>query len=563
MNAPTPRITARRGAQFLLLAVPLVILAERSWALRWLSDDGFIHLRVVRQLVSGNGPVWNVGERVEASTSPLWVFVLAGADLVTPIRLEWLAVLGGMGLTIGGVALTMAGSRTLIRPDPGQLLLPVGAALLVGLAPVWIFSSSGLEGGLVTAWMGACLWLLATWARTASPFGAGAAVVIGLGPLIRPELGIFTVAFVAVVLVGQRCSDGWGNRARLLLCVFVLPVTYQLFRMGYYGVLVPNPAIAKEASASYWSEGWTYLKDVLGPYWLWLPLLGLAVGAYPSLLRQLRRDGQDRGQLVVAAFVVGGLLSALYIVRVGGDFFHARLLLPGLMALTAPVSVLPLRRAYVGALVVLPWAVVALLFLRGGNYDRITAHANRVTLSDHGWGSGSPNVERYRAPGVRYHDVTLAAEPSGGRRSVLGYFGIGVAGYALGPDVYLLDLLGLADAFTSHLEVDRRVLAGHDKPLPPPWFVARVTEPGADVDDDDFPFPVFSIPLGDPDGQPLDERVAVARRTLECRDLKTFLARSTAPLTPRRFVRNLIGSPAATSMRIAPEPRDAARQLCD
>jgi hypothetical protein len=93
--------------------------------------------------------------------------------------------------------------------------------------------------------------------------------------------------------------------------------------------------------------------------------------------------------------------------------------------------------------------------------------------------------------------------------------------------------------------------------------VARVAEPGADVDEDDFPFPVFSVPLEDPGGQPFDDRVELARTTLRCKELRAFVDRWSAPLTPRRFVGNLVGAPGATALRIPPEPRDAAREFCD
>src|SRR5688500_4313383 len=75
------------------VALPVLIYLERAWARRRVSPDGFVYLRVVKQLLDGNGPVWNAGERVEAATGPLWTAFLALADLVTPVRLEWLAVI--------------------------------------------------------------------------------------------------------------------------------------------------------------------------------------------------------------------------------------------------------------------------------------------------------------------------------------------------------------------------------------------------------------------------------------------------------------------------------------
>ena len=61
----------------------LALACVLMWPLRgYLTDDTFIHLQVARHLAEGHGPVFNVGERVYGSTSPLWVALLAGAMAV-------------------------------------------------------------------------------------------------------------------------------------------------------------------------------------------------------------------------------------------------------------------------------------------------------------------------------------------------------------------------------------------------------------------------------------------------------------------------------------------------
>ena len=47
-----------------------------AWQRRWIADDGLIVLRTVRNLLAGNGPVFNQGERVEANTSTLWTYLM-------------------------------------------------------------------------------------------------------------------------------------------------------------------------------------------------------------------------------------------------------------------------------------------------------------------------------------------------------------------------------------------------------------------------------------------------------------------------------------------------------
>jgi len=50
--------------------------------------------------------------------------------------------------------------------------------------------------------------------------------------------------------------------------------------------------------------------------------------------------------------VLAGLLSAAYIVRVGGDFMHGRMLLPAVVCALLPVLVLPARDRVGAALLV-------------------------------------------------------------------------------------------------------------------------------------------------------------------------------------------------------------------
>jgi len=125
------------GLSTVVLALPVVLLAERAWALRWMSDDGFINLRVVQELLAGHGPVFNPGERVEAATSPLWIGVLAVGHVLVPVRLEWLAVVLGIALTLVGAAAAVVASTWIARAaHPQRFLLPLGAVVLAVVPPV-------------------------------------------------------------------------------------------------------------------------------------------------------------------------------------------------------------------------------------------------------------------------------------------------------------------------------------------------------------------------------------------------------------------------------------------
>lgn len=558
-----------RVARAGLLALPVVILAAGAWHSRWMSDDGFINLRVVSQIQAGNGPVFNAGERVEATTSPLWVLLLTVGDIVTPLRLEWIAVLAGIGLTLAGLALAIWGAVMLQRGDtPNAIWIPAGALVLAVFAPMWRFSSSGLESGVTFAWLGACLAVLAQWATGDRRLRLGAAVILGLGPLVRPELSLVSLGFIAIVLIAQWRETGWRARLGILGAALALPVAYQIFRMGYYGSLVPNTAFAKESTRSYWSAGLTYLRNmVIDHYALWIPIIVILVGAYAPLLASLHRRGKRRSVLVVAVFGIGAVVEALYIVRVGGDFMDNRFLLPALFMLLAPVAVVPMTRRFVGALVVVPWAIVALAALRGPEDGVPRAFAvgtpNPITTVDFGMAPGGSQQRFFTGEGVYYIQRPLPGRPSTHDPAVAQY-GVGDPSYALGPDTYVLDLFGLADPLTSHLELERRSLVAHEKPLPRPWIPARLLKAGTPVTLADLPLPplFFTRSLDEPRGESFSRRVGDARRALRCPRLEDFFATYRAPLDAGRFFDNLGASFTNYGFRIPPEPRRALAELC-
>ena len=95
--------------------------------------------------------------------------------------------------------------------------------------------------------------------------------------LVRPELALIGGLALIMMLIAAK-----GRRRRVLIVVAggLLPVAYQIFRMGYYGLLFPGTALAKDAAGDKWSQGVIYLSNFNRPYALWVPavlLVGLAL----------------------------------------------------------------------------------------------------------------------------------------------------------------------------------------------------------------------------------------------------------------------------------------------
>lgn len=529
-----------------------------GWQRRWISDDGLIVLRTVRQVLAGNGPVFNAAERAEANTSTVWTYLLVVVGFLTGSRLEWVSLALGLLLSAVGVAAAAWGTRRLLGLS--GLWFPAGLAVFVAIPPARDFVTSGLETGLILAYLGVA-WSLAVTAAVKAQWNLTTMVVLGLAPLVRPELAVFgAVVFVSLVLVLRprpRRAVAW------VVVAGAVPAVYQVFRMGYYGMVVPATALAKEASVARWAQGLRYVEDLVTPYALVVPVVLLATATVLLLRRH-----STRPQVVLSgAAGLSGLLLVGYVVRVGGDFMHGRMLLPALFVLLLPTAVVPLTRGIAPlALACAVWAAVV-----GSIVD--VPYAGRISplgISDErGWwaatlGVGHPvRAEDYtdnftvapdgaravlETPGRQFAvfdpavDRWLAfpLEEGMGSDAVL-WSNIGTVGYLVPLDATVVDPIGLANPFAGHTSRLEGRRPGHDKELDADYAVADL------------------VPA---QHRPGTVEVAQASAVLDCPKVRELLAAIREPMTLQRFVGNFAGAWERTRWRIDSDPAAAAHRGC-
>lgn len=580
------------NARRLVLIAPILLLLWMGWQHRWTTDDAFINFRIVKQLEHGHGLVFNIGDRVEAGTSPLWIFILATLDKFLPITLEWIAALVALGSTVIGLRAAIAGTQRLIggTKDATTWLFPIGALIYVALPPVWDFATSGLESGLGVLWIG-CSWLLL--ARHAAqdaerPPSYWFPLLLSIGPLIRPDFAVITLVFLAGLLTMAGRQP--GRLLRIAIVTLALPVAYEVFRAGYYGNLVPNTAIAKEGSSASWHQGWLYLRDLVGTYRLFLVVPAALLVFGWSALRTYRRPQRH----VRAAHRAGitclaaGLLHGLLIVRVGGDFMHGRLLLPSLLLVLLPVFVVPVRDfLWVAATAVSAWAVLCVGTLRtpyatakpvGRPPEAVDAIDPRSRIADerlvhlrmsgarhpvalssfrkHIWVQGgrflaeiatadNPMLLLAGTSRARLLSAPLPLRPEYSDSSVAYVGALGLLSYVAPRELRLLDRFGLSEPLSSHQRRDALGRPGHEKDLPVSWILAAYTPPGT------------SLPKG-----VSDEDVRAARHALTCDSFPDLIKASQEPLTLGGFFSNIGRSFTLYRFRFPADPLAAERELC-
>jgi len=596
-TSPTPerrRGRWRRRLELALVVAPVATFGWLGWHFRSLADDGYIYLHVVQQILAGNGPVFNAGQRVEVFTGPIWTFLLVPSTVLSPFSIETTAIVLGDLLAMAGLLLAAEAARRFWRErSPDAFLAPVGLLVPVAIYAYWWLSTSGLEDGLSMAWIGGCaLVLSASATRGRTSLRRSELVLLGLGPLVRPEFLIFSGAAIAWYLVVQHRSLGWRRALPALAWFAALPVLYQLFRMGYYGELVANTAIAKEATRILPARGWGYFLNFFDVYWLWVPLLSLAVGGLVPTVRMLRRSTATPwayGPIVVLP--AAGLMSMAYVTLVGGDYISGRLLLPGFFAVVAPFALLPVRRSHAVAFVTVAWALfvgtmVRPLFgmasvpyatLPPVQDNHVTADTWKVAgLHLHG-----PGSRLYVTPPFFPNSVELDVRPERSLRVPATITnGIGAISVAFGDTLNIFDVYGLANPVGGHLRIEQgpspsgfHGLPGHEKLLPIPWLIAMTSAPGTPVEAYSqairgvYVVPSEGYSSGDPfataqSRRALTVQVAWARATLSCPPVQRFLASYRAPLSLSRFAENVVDSFSNTSLRFDQNPEIAYHQSC-
>lgn len=442
-----PTATGTRGLRAWLL--PLVLLAFTAMVVRnaWLSDDAYITFRTVDNVVNGHGLTWNVAERVQVYTHPLWMFLLTGAYALTG-EIFYTSLALSIGLSVLAAALV----ATKLARSPALAGLAVG---VLTLSKAFVdYATSGLENPLSHVLFALFLirYLRGRW-HARSLFWM--TLLAALAVVNRQDaLLLYVPALLyALVRVGT-----W--RAVGAVALGALPVVlWEAFSLLYYGFPFPNTAYAKLNAGlvrrgELVREGLIYLHNSLlaDP----LTLLATALGVTVPLVT---REGR---KLPVA---VGLVLYLLYVVSVGGGFMSGRFLtLPlfGGVALLAHSRVA--RHRWAPVVLCVGLLAVGL----GGPYSPIVASGARGGPGSVGphWVRGrSITDERanyYRNTGLLpalghpgpfpNHDWAKAgraareAGPAVVRKGSVGFFG-----YFAGPEVHVIDVLGLGDALLARL----------------------------------------------------------------------------------------------------------------
>lgn len=271
----------------------LLVVAALAIALRVMPeprtiDDAFITFRYSRNIVEGQGFVYNPGQRTLGTTTPLYTLLMAGIGWLTGSEAyPWFALVAN--------ALADAVTAGLLALIAWRVAERVTLAAVIGalwaVSPMSVtFAVGGMETSVAVLWMVAAftayLYRRDGWMAVFAALGVLTRIdaLLWVGPLLLHHWLIFWRARAGPGI-------GWLQRVpwRVWTLFAALLIPWHLFSWRYFGVLVTNSAGAKRLV--YAVEDWQALARLLQHYAtpfleqdaLGVPAIVAGIVLYPGL----------------------------------------------------------------------------------------------------------------------------------------------------------------------------------------------------------------------------------------------------------------------------------------
>lgn len=415
-----------------ILTLALMILIRTAW----ISDDAAITVRTVLNFIHGYGPVFNIDERVQAYTHPLWFLLISALSVIFGNPFYTIFVLS---ITISFFVFWL-----LISQATNFYAGLLATSVLILSKAYMDFSTSGLENPLSHLLVIAGIIFSYRSVENDRIYDQIICFLsCSLLYLSRPDLLVLIGPFFLVVLFKTYRSL---KKTIQILAIISFPVLiWTAFSLIYYGFPFPNTAYAKLGTGisllESANQGWFYFLDSVSRDPITLPTiaLGLIIGFKSSVIG--------------FSLALGCVFYLAYIVTIGGDFMSGRFFTPPLLvaAIICSRSSLSIFQVKILAIAtgLLGLANINANLLSGSFYP----HNNNQIISLSG-------IADERGGYFQQRGLLLSARssfyyPEWGdneiKTVIIACGGIGYASINSGPSTHFIDECALADPLLARL----------------------------------------------------------------------------------------------------------------
>ena len=217
----------------LIVLIAIALLLRLLWIAYtdFTYEDAFITFRYARQIAEGNGFVYNPGERVYGTTTPLFTLLLTGWLLIPGAEAVTGARLLGLVSAIGTLILLLWTLRRIGTTQFQQLLL----IIFIGFSSkFWIMDTGGMEMPLVI------FLLSASWYAYVKKKWGWTGVLSGLLLWTRVDLVLWPIVVCLIEILSNR-----KNALKIAWPTALVYLPWVIFSALYFGSPMPHTITAK------------------------------------------------------------------------------------------------------------------------------------------------------------------------------------------------------------------------------------------------------------------------------------------------------------------------------
>jgi hypothetical protein len=332
-----PEQTSKKNLFIVVSAVAIIVSIIYSYKLKWLGDDIFIALRYVQNFVAGNGLVYNIGERVEGFTDFLWLMLIS---LFSKLHFNPLTTTQTLGIlsSVGTLIIcSLIGYK--ISTKQNVFILPFITVALALNYDYNVWATSGLETSFYGFLLCASFYVyfFSEFTEKNKLIVSGLFLVLAL--MTRPDALLITFGVNGLLVVYHFLIKTKFSKILTLLLLFnlafiVIYIPYFLWRFNYYGFIFPNTYYVKLGNETLFSKGFYYIWLYFKPHFtsfliIILPPLVLFPMLKTKPLESIKEYASDRWNAAfLTSIIVVYAYLIIFVAKVGGDFMHARFIIP-------------------------------------------------------------------------------------------------------------------------------------------------------------------------------------------------------------------------------------------
>ncbi len=425
----------------------------------WVAEDAYITFRAVDNLLEGYGLTWNVEDRVQVYTHPLWLFVMSIANFIIP-NIFYASIIFSFMFCMITVFIVIFSISSYFNITYKKIIKIFLFILLLSSSKSFMdYTTSGLENPLsyliLVLFFTPIIFSEKKICDYSTKLNFFMFFIASLAFINRMDTVLLYIPVLVYILVMSIKQKRFRRTIGVAILGTIPAWFWLIFSTFYYGFPFPNTAYAKLNTGVNFIhlliQGLIYFSDCL----IFDTITIISIG-FSVVIAFYKKEKK----LIFAS--MGIILYLLYILKIGGDFMRGRFFaLPFLLAVIIIIfSIKSIKVTFIIALIITIITMINPFSPIKTTEEFPTYLSSPIYRKIHPWGIADEKAYYFQGAGLlmcsKNPDLPSYRSRYEGElnnREVIIKSNIGYFGYFAGPECFMIDTFALSDPLLSRLPI--------------------------------------------------------------------------------------------------------------